>query len=112
MFKHYLSYQFAIAFHRSCGLLELSPHLKNRLLQSAETMLHQFAQSIHTRDPKDELRFLCVTLICLRDCKETLDEASVKNEDLWASYEVLHGRLEKICLDASAAEGGQFRMFG
>jgi hypothetical protein len=112
MFKHYLSYQFAISFHRSCGALELSTHVKNRLLQSAETMLHQFAQSIHTTDAKDELKFLCVALICLRDCKEILDEAGVRDEDLRASFEVLHGRLEKICLDASAVEGGQLRMFG
>src|SRR4051812_2546520 len=101
MFKYYLTYQFAVGFHRSCASLQLEHARKERLLRSAETMIHQFSNAIRTKDPKDELKFLCVTLICVRDCKETLDELEQIPHELLSRFEVLHQRLEQICLKAS-----------
>jgi hypothetical protein len=112
MFKYYLTYQFAVGFHRSCGTLSAEHAKKERLLRSAETMLHQFSTAIRTKDPKDELKFLCVALLCARDCKETLDELKDVPKDILSQYEVLHQRLEQICLKASESNGGQLRMLG
>jgi hypothetical protein len=121
MFKYYLSYQFAVGFHRACGSLPLEHAKKERLLRSAETMIHQFATAIRATDPKDELKHLCVALLCARDCKETLDEAGVTDQnvglgnltrEVFSKYEVLHQRLEQICMKASECEGGQLRMLG
>jgi hypothetical protein len=116
MFKYYLTYQFAVGFHRSCGSLALEHAVKERLLRSAETMMLQFSTAIRATDPKDELKFLCVALLCARDCKEILDETLGKSssipKDILSQYEVLHQRLEQICLKASECEGGQFRMLG
>lgn len=113
MFKYYLTYQFAVSFHRSCGLLPLEHAKKERLLRSAETMIHQFASAIRATDPKDELKFFCVALICVRDCKEILDESPLAHSpELCSQYEVLHQRLERICAQASECEGGQLRMLG
>lgn len=112
MFKYYLTYQFAVGFHRACGSLPLEHVKKERLLRSAETLIHQFATAIRTTDPKDELKHLCVALICVRDCKETLDEAGIQSQEVFSKYEVLHQRLEQICMKASECEGGQLRMLG
>lgn len=112
MFKHYLTYQFAVSFHRSVCLVEAETVKKERLLRSAENMLHQFSRAIRTTDSKDELKFLCVALICLRDCKESLEELKALSHAISSEYDVLHGRLEQICAKASDAEGGQLRMLG
>jgi hypothetical protein len=121
MFKYYLTYQFAVGFHRACGSLPLEHVKKERLLRSAETLIHQFATAIRTTDPKDELKHLCVALICVRDCKEILDEAEIRSPNMGlgnptreviSKYEVLHQRLEQICEKASECEGGQLRMLG
>lgn len=113
MFKYYLTYQFAVSFHRSCGQLPLEHVKKERLLRSAETMTHQFASAIRATDPKDQLKFFCVALICVRDCKESLDESGLElSHSIRSHYEVLHQRLERICEQTSKCEGGQLRMLG
>lgn len=113
MFKNYLTYSFAQNFLLSCRSLEIDPVKKERLLRSADSMLLHFTRFMHAVDGKDEMRFLFVTITCLRDCKETLDEWGAPWPDpLRTQFEYVHGRLEKMCLDASAAEGGQFRMLG
>lgn len=118
MFKNYLTYTLAQSFHRSCACLRVPTEIpstvsKERILRSAENVVHQFARAVHTKDPKEESRFLAVALICLRDCKESLDEAKLAPQsELYDQYKLLHGRLEQLCLQAAEGEGGQLRMLG
>ena len=126
MFKNFLTYNLALSFHRSCCTIDLPIHkrqsgqtvvspvtlLKERLLRSSETMINQFARAVHAPDAKEESKFLAVTLFCLRDCKETLDEAGVSEHEIVDQFRVLHGRMEQICERACESEGGQFRLFG
>lgn len=116
MFKNYLTYQFSVGFHRSCGFITAPHEKKERLMKSAATHLLQFSLAVRASDAKEELKFLCVALIALRDCKETLDELTalktVFPDGFIAQYEVLHARMEQLCLKASEANGGQLRMLG
>jgi hypothetical protein len=113
MFKNYLTYSFAQNFVLSCRSLEIDPVHKERLLKSADAMLLHLTRFMHATDPKDELRYLFVTLTCLRDCRESLDEWGTPwPEELRLQYDYVHARLERMCLDASEAEGGQLRMLG
>ena len=113
MFKHYLTYTLAQSFHRSCCAMELQTLQKERLLRSSETMIDHFAKAIHTQDRKEESRFLAVTLLALRDCKESLDEWAVPvQHELRSQFATLHGRMEQLVLKAAAEEGGQLRMLG
>jgi hypothetical protein len=118
MFKNYLTYTLAQSFHRSCACLRI-PHeipnatAKERLLRSAENLVHNFARAVHTQDNKEESRFLAVALICLRDCKESLDESKLPAQnEIYNQYTLLHGRMEQLCLQAAQCEGGQMRMLG
>jgi hypothetical protein len=114
MFRNYLSYTLAQSFHRRCCSIELpTPLAKERLLRSSENLIHHFARSIHTQDPKEESRFFAVALICLRDCKETLVEHHLDpTHEIFNQYTLLHGRLEQLCAEAAKVEGGQMRMLG
>ncbi len=112
MFKNYLTYSFAQNFVLSCRNLEIDPVRKDRLLRSADTMLLHFTRFLHATDPKDEMRYLFVTLTCLRDCEETLSECGPLPTQLLVQYRYTHERLEKMCLEASEAEAGQLRMLG
>jgi len=113
MFKNYLTYHLVVKFHRECAVLELPYALRNRLIQSLETLIHHFACSVHTPDRKEELRHLCVSLMSLRDAKESLDlTGALSNADLKKQFTVLHERLEALCLKASETENGQLRLFG
>ena len=118
MFKNYLTYTLALSFHRSCCALETPNHLKNhetkeRLLRSSEGLIHHFARSVHTPDKKEESRFLAVSLFCIRDCKEILEENKLDpTHQIFGQFLLLHGRLEQLCEEATATEGGQFRLFG
>lgn len=114
MFKHYLSYNLALSFHRSCLAVGVAqPTIKHRLMRSSEAMINHFAKSLYTRDGKEESKNFFVSLTCLRDCKDTLDEAKITwGKELDSQYSVLSARLEQLCLNASAAEKGQLRMFG
>lgn len=112
MFKNYLSYQLALSFDRECRMLEVPAPLLNRLMKSSADMVRHFAASLHTQDGKERSKGLFLALICLRDCNETLVENGINRFELRGRYEVLHGRLEQLCLAASEAEAGQLRMFG
>jgi hypothetical protein len=114
MFKNYLTYTLAQSFHRTTCSIEMPSHeSKERLLRSSENLIHHFARSIHTQDPKEESKFFAVALICLRDCKDTLEEFKTDpTHEIFSQYTLLHGRLEQLCLDAATSEGGQMRMLG
>jgi hypothetical protein len=103
----------ALSFHRSClALKEIPSPIKARLMQSCETMIERFARSIHATDPKESATQLYVSLINLRDCREILDEAHIADENVDALYDVVHQRLERLCLNAAEGEKGQLRAFG
>jgi hypothetical protein len=116
MFKNYLTYQIALSFERACSVATQGWNERSResLMTSVKSMVHHFARSIHTQDRKEESKHLFVTLICLRDCRETLDAVGwlAKDAALESQYQVLHQRLEQLCEKACKAEGGQFRMLG
>jgi hypothetical protein len=127
MFKHYLTYTLAQSFHRSCCSLDPdtiqpdiqknTPHTKTlrkeRLLRSSEILIDHFAKAIHTTDRKEESRFLAVTLLALRDCKESMDEWGIPaHHELRSQFTTLHGRMEQLVLKAAEEEGGQLRMLG
>lgn len=114
MFKNYLTYEFALAFERSCASTGLpgGPPAKDELLRCARQMFHHFNQSQYTKDSKERSRLLFVALTYLRDCKEVLDREKADTFEMKGRYEVLHGRLEQLCWDASKREGGQLRMIG
>src|SRR5258708_39895745 len=97
MFKHYLTYTLALSFHRSCCGLQAIPQQKERLLRSAETLIHHFALAVHAQDKKEESRFLAVSLISLRDCKESFDEFGLPPQhELRSQFATLHGRMEQL----------------
>jgi len=112
MFKNYLSYNLALSFDRECRTVKLDFAAQNSLLKSSADMVRHFAESIHTEDAKKRSKSLFVALICLRDCKEVLDQNQVEGFEIRGRYEVLHARLEQLCLEASSSENGQLRMFG
>jgi hypothetical protein len=119
MFKYYLTYSLALEFHRSIQTLDestaaspISVLQKERLLRSAEQLTHHFSKAIHARDPKEAAKNLYVTLVSLRDIRDSLNEFAFPASSLRLSWEVLHGRLEQICLDYAEGEGGQLRMLG
>lgn len=117
MFKHYLSYQLALSFHRSCQQLsldhpELPQSLHHRLMRSAEQMIHQFARAIYSTQPADEAKHFFACLINLRDCLESLEALSVEVSELKLQYNTLQGRLERICETLATDENGQLRMLG
>lgn len=112
MFRNFVTYSFAQNFHFACRELELAAPVKDRLLRSADCMLEHFSKSVRVSDRKQELAALFVTLTCLRDCRDTLEETGSLNGALLGRYEYLHARLEQLCLDRAANENGQLRMFG
>jgi hypothetical protein len=121
MFRNYLTYTLALSFHRSCCAIEapaeiphgLSHKQKERLLRTTETMIHHFAQAIHTHDRKEESRHLAVALLCLRDAEESFEQWGMSlTHELRLQFRTLHGRLEQLVLKASEEENGQLRMLG
>ena len=112
MFKNFLTYSFALRFQRSCQLLKIPRSLHERLMQSGSTLTQQFHLSTRAPDPKDELKHLCVALMALRDCRETLEQTGALSGDLKVEFTILHARIEQLCLKASEADHGQLRMLG
>ena len=112
MFKHYLTYQFAVNFDQGCSIVELTPPDKSELQRCARQMLNQFSRALQTQDSKERSKCLFVALTYLRDCNELLAKATGDRNEIMSRYDILNLRLEHICWDAAKAEGGQFRMFG
>ena len=112
MFRNYLTYQFALNFDQECRSILAPSDVRERLNRSSTQMINSFAKSLHVRDVKEVAAQLCVALINLRDCKEIVTEIGVYSDSLEARYNVLHSRLEQLCLKASESESGQLRMLG
>ena len=112
MFKNYLSYNLALSFDRECRSVELDFATRDSLIHSSSDMVRHFAASIHTENKKERSKSLFLALICLRDCKEVLDKNGIQSMEIRGRYDVLHARLEQLCLDASDSENGQLRMLG
>lgn len=116
MFKNYLTYNFALSFHRSCCAMDVTTEapqsVKDRLLRSSETMIHHFSRAIYTRDNKEESKCLFVALVALKDCLEIMNENKLEVRDLRSQYQVLEARLEQLAEKACAVENGQMRMLG
>lgn len=111
MFKNYLTYNLALSFERACRLLDLAPEVQQSLLASAQKSVLYFERSVRATSRSEELKALCVSLFCLRDCREILDRHHIGCFDVMGRYEVLHGRLEQLCDAAADEQGGQFEMF-
>ncbi len=112
MFKNYLTHQFALSFDRGCHSLEIGVPWREQLRVCSRNMLVYFERSLQDRKPQEELRNLCVSILYLRECRDVLNQARVEDSELWSRFEVLHGRLERLCANASQDEGGQLRLFG
>src|SRR4051812_34492139 len=94
MFKHYLTYQFALSFHQLCLVADIrEAPKKNRLLRSAEQMIQAFTKSLHAKSRQDEGLQLVTTTLNLRDCAEILEETGLFAGELRTKYEILHQRM-------------------
>ncbi|HUP56500.1 MAG TPA: hypothetical protein VM598_03540 [Bdellovibrionota bacterium] len=105
MFTHYLTYSFALNFQRECFLLQLPENRKKSLLESADRMVRQLADAVKESpvDQETRAKALLVSVLCLRDCRQVLEQEGGTLGDLKGPYEVLHGRLERLCSDAHEA---------
>ena len=115
MFKHYLTYHFAVSFTETCATTTLPIPVQSELQRCAQAMLNQFARSLQTQDALEKSKCLFVALTYLRDCGDILKTAeltSPQREEFFSKYEILNLRFEHLCLEASQCEGGQLRMFG
>jgi hypothetical protein len=112
MFKHYLTYQFALSFERGCRSLELPTPEKNELLRCSRNLAHFFNQGVQAKEPPEACKAWFVSLTYLRDCQEILERASAWSADLRTVYPILEARLERLCTEAAAGESGQLRMLG
>ncbi len=112
MFKNYLSYQFAQGFDRACRASEVSAAVKEKLVRSSEKMLDHFAKSLTAKDSTEEAKFFFVSLLCLRDCRDILSESGLVVPEIQSKYDVLHRRLEQLCLSGCKTEKNQLRLLG
>lgn len=113
MFKHYLTYQFALSFHQLCLCAKISDiQKKNRLLRSVEQMIQAFTKSLHSKNVQDEGLHLFNTTLNLQDCGEVLEDVGLLEGELRTKHEILLQRMEKICESVAKAQAGQLRMLG
>ena len=113
MFKHYLTYQFALTFHQLCLLSAVSnANQKSRLIRSAEQMIHSMTLALHAPHKKREASHWFSALVNLRDCKDILVDALQFEGEIKTKLEILNDRFEKICENLAKAEDGQYRMLG
>lgn len=112
MFKNYLTHQFALNFDRGAHMIEIGAPWQEQLRVCSRNIMIFFERSLRDKAPQEELRNLCVAILYLRECREILTQARVEDRDLLARFEVLHGRLERLCAGAAEEEGGQLRLFG
>jgi hypothetical protein len=98
MFKNYLTYSFVVGFQRGCRALPVPFPFLDAVTRSTSRMVDQFAKSVEATSAQDELKHVAVTLICLRDTKESLQEAGVWSAELESQFIVLKKRLEQLCL--------------
>lgn len=116
MFKNYLTYNFALSFDRACRQSQtISDEVKTRLIESSEKFINHFSKSLYEEERKNESKYLFVALLCLRDCRQILRDASVEPKEILTVYEIVHQRVEQLCSetwDSLNREMGQPRKFG
>ena len=98
MFKNYLTYSFVVGFQRGCRAIPVPLPFLDRVTRSTSRMVDQFAKSVEATSTQDELKHVAVTLICLRDTKELLQEAVIWSSELESQFIVLKKRLEQLCM--------------
>lgn len=104
MFTHYLTYSFALNFQRDCFLLSEASHPESRsLLSSADRMVAELTKAMESHEKDARAKALLVSVLCLRDCREVLDRSGGMPTPMMGPYEILHGRLERLCSDAHDA---------
>lgn len=125
MFKNYLSYQFALSFQSRVQTLSIPNPLGQELARCSQQVVHHFTESLAQKDRNKRAQSLFVALTYLRDCRDLLDQAyedfgpktetepgSARRTEIDHYWDVLHSRLERLCLESADAETGQLRMLG
>lgn len=112
MFKHYLTYEFALGFERDCSVLNLPPRIKQELSHCSTNMVNFFDLALRATKTAEKSKNIFVALTYLRDCREVLKAFSKEFSEIEGKYEVLQLRFERLCMEASEGERGQLRMLG
>ena len=112
MFRNYLTYQFAVGFDRDCALLALPANTQMDLKRCSQCMITHLHRALAAPDGKDRSKDLFVALTYLKDCKEILDAAGVRENGILSRHDVLEGRLARMIESAAVDERGQLRMLG
>ena len=113
MFKHYLTYQFALTLHQLCLLTTLADtSKKSRLIRSAEQMIHAMTLALHAPVASREGAHWFAALVNLRDCKDILEECDALDGEIETKIQILNDRFEKLCEGVAATTDGQYKMLG
>jgi hypothetical protein len=104
MFTHYLTYSFALNFQRDCFLLTETQHPESRsLMSSCDRMVSELGRAMEVAEERERARALLVSVLCLRDCKDVLERSGGLPATMKGPYDILHGRLERLCSEAHDA---------
>ena len=112
MFKHYLTFQMAVNFERSCAWLEVDRKALHEVMRQARAFLNHFNSSLRVSKPAERSLHLTTALYQLRDCREVVLATGQLPDGWLRTWETLHSRVEKILEEAAESEKGQLRLFG